>query len=142
MDDVLHTRRRHQPALCRKTTRRRTSQYMHCVGMYADAAIHLTREPRVGIGSICRRQATIRIGFRLNDLHRAGVSRLHGFGMKLDGLESYGDRLASSDSMSWSFSARMQYEPRPYQHRGCAVDKSGSPLAAPPANTSSRRQAC
>jgi hypothetical protein len=94
-------------------------QYMHCVGMYADAGIDLTREPRVGVGSICRRQATIRIGFLLNDLHRAGVSRLHGFGMKLDGLESYGDRLASSDSMSWSFSARMRYEPCPYQRRGC-----------------------
>jgi hypothetical protein len=85
----------------------------------------LTREPRVGIGSICRRQATIRIGFRLNDLHRAGVSRLHGFGMKLDGLESYGDRLASSDSMSWSFSARMQYEPRPYQHQGVPLTNPG-----------------
>jgi hypothetical protein len=32
--------------------------------------------------------------------------RLHAFGVKLTGLESYGDVLASADSMAWSINAR------------------------------------
>jgi hypothetical protein len=38
-------------------------------------------------------------------LSSAGL-RLHGFGVKTRGLDLYGPRLASADSLAWSFQAR------------------------------------
>jgi hypothetical protein len=47
--------------------------------------------------------------------------RLHGFGVKTGGLHLYGHRLASADSMAWSYAARRQ-PPLPgcAGHRNCA----------------------
>lgn len=83
--------------------------YERCSRMYADAGVDLKLEPVVGLGSVCRRQATGEIANIVNVFHARGL-KLHGFGVKTDGLGSYGDQLTSADSMAWSFGAR--YEPK------------------------------
>jgi hypothetical protein len=60
----------------------------------------------VGVGSVCRRQGTRDAGHILTALHGAGVTRLHGFGFKVDGITAHGHLLASADSMAWSDGAR------------------------------------
>lgn len=79
--------------------------YLCCVDRYAAAGIDLTDEPIVGIGSVCRRQASDEIASIVERLSALGL-RLHGFGVKADGLERYGHWLASADSMAWSFRGR------------------------------------
>ena len=77
--------------------------YLRCRGLYEDAGVDLTVEPTVGLGSVCRRQATGEaetIVMRLSDL------RLHGFGMKTQGVHRYGGLLESADSLAWSFAGR------------------------------------
>lgn len=71
--------------------------------------------------TVCRRQGTEVAGRILGALHSVGVTRLHGFGFKLTGLARYGSRLASADSLAWSYAARR----RPPMagcagHRNCA----------------------
>jgi hypothetical protein len=72
--------------------------------MYDVAGIDLTREPRVGVGSVCRRQATDEIAQIIATLSLD--YRLHGFGVKSDGIARYGWMLTSADSMSWSYRGR------------------------------------
>jgi hypothetical protein len=74
----------------------------------------------VGLGSVCRRQASGEIGAIVAELAAAGL-RLHGFGVKQRGLARYADRLVSADSLAWSYAARR----RPAlagctRHRNCA----------------------
>ena len=59
----------------------------------------------MGIGSVCRRQATNEIGAIVTRIARERI-RLHGFGVKTGGLQLYGRALVSSDSMAWSAKAR------------------------------------
>jgi hypothetical protein len=75
--------------------------YLRCVDLYADAGINLAAQPLVGLGSICRRQATSEIGAIVGTLASLGLN-LHGFGVKIAGLASYSIYLASADSMAWS----------------------------------------
>lgn len=82
---------------------------------YARAGIDLAAEPLVGVGSVCRRQATREIAEIIADL--SADLRLHGFGVKTSGLGAYGWMLASSDSMAWSYDGRMI---RPCPNRGLA----------------------
>jgi len=79
--------------------------YLSHVEQYAAAGIDLTKEWMVGLGSVCRRQSTAQIGAIVTALHALGL-KLHGFGVKRDGLEKYGHMLASADSMAWSRTAR------------------------------------
>lgn len=81
-------------------------QYLSCVRLYEAAGVDLPRQPLVGLGSVCRRQATTEIGQIVSTLADAGL-RLHGFGVKVSGLRRYGHRLASADSMAWSRQARL-----------------------------------
>lgn len=79
--------------------------YESHVERYRTAGFDLAKLPRVGVGSVCRRQGTFdgaRIIHRVADL---GI-KIHAFGVKVDGLALYGDRIASADSMTWSFIAR------------------------------------
>lgn len=80
--------------------------YRECVGMYADAGVDLAAEPVVGLGSVCRRQGTGEIGQIVTALADEFGLRLHGFGVKMQGVAQYGAALASSDSMAWSFDGR------------------------------------
>jgi hypothetical protein len=82
------------------------TDYIRCVSLYGKAGIDLTTERLVGVGSICRRQASVDVETILHALHTSGVTRLHGFGVKLLGLRRYGHLLVSADSLAWSFRAR------------------------------------
>lgn len=79
-------------------------EYLHCHELYREAGVDLTGM-WVGIGSVCRRQATNEIADILKALHPLGM-RMHGFGVKVAGLEKGAQYLHSADSMAWSFGAR------------------------------------
>jgi hypothetical protein len=94
--------------------------YLRCVGLYESAGVDLTALPRVGLGSVCRRQSTTEIAVIVTELARCGL-RLHGFGVKTGGLHLYGHLLASADSMAWSYAARRQPAlPGCTSHKNCA----------------------
>ena len=79
--------------------------YLYCLDLYASAGIDLSNEPRVGLGSVCRRQSANEITEIVTALHDQGLT-LHGFGVKTGGLTRYGTLLGSADSMAWSIRAR------------------------------------
>jgi hypothetical protein len=81
--------------------------YGRHVEQYAARGVDLASLPRVGVGSICRRGSAGRIQHILTDLSGYGL-KLHGFGLKTEGLRLAGGHLASADSMAWSFSARRE----------------------------------
>jgi len=82
--------------------------YLACVDLYTAAGVDLAAVPVVGLGSVCRRQATGEAAEIVDALHSVGVGHLHGFGIKILGLRRYGQRLTSADSMAWSIAARYQ----------------------------------
>jgi hypothetical protein len=81
------------------------SEYYRHIDMYMTAGVDLTKLPLVGLGSICRRQNTHQAEKLIRALKFAGL-RLHGFGLKKDGLKRISALLESSDSLAWSFGAR------------------------------------
>lgn len=95
------------------------ADYEYCAQLYIEAGIDLAAEPVVGLGSVCRRQATKEIGQIVTTFADRGL-RLHGFGVKTLGIAEYGGDLTSSDSMAWSMDAR-RHDPLPgHKHRNCA----------------------
>jgi hypothetical protein len=84
------------------------------IDSYARAGVDLFAEPLVGLGSVCRRQATTEIAELI--AHLSCGLRLHGFGVKTSGLGSYGWMLSSSDSMAWSYGGR-RINPCPQSNR-------------------------
>lgn len=88
--------------------------YLAHVDAYATRGVDLTAHDTVGLGSVCRRQATDEIARLIAQLSSGGL-RLHGFGVKGDGLRKYGWALRSADSMAWSYRGR-RIQPCP--HRG------------------------
>lgn len=85
----------------------RPDEYARHVEMYGT---RLEVGARVGVGSVCKRNADPR---EILHVLRAILSgrpdlRLHGFGLKLTALRHPGIRqqLASADSMAWSYQAR------------------------------------
>ena len=98
------------------------SDYLRCADAYGKAGINLAAEPLVGLGSVCRRQASTGTELIIRALHAHGITALHGFGVKISGLIRCGHLLTSADSMAWSFAARRQ-PPLPgcgTRHRNCA----------------------
>ncbi|AWN31784.1 hypothetical protein [Streptomyces sp. NEAU-S7GS2] len=97
-------------------------EYLTCLERYHDAGVDLAVEPVVGIGSVCRRQATGEAAEIIASVCQAvpGI-RLHGFGVKTSGLRAYGGLLASADSLAWSFAA-LYDDPLPgcRSHKTCA----------------------
>ena len=91
------------------------ADYERCWDRYEGAGVNLGNEPTVGLGSVCRRQATSQIGRIVEAMHDRGAS-LHGFGVKSAGVRAYGHLLRSADSMAWSFAGRLR-GPCP---KGCA----------------------
>jgi hypothetical protein len=81
------------------------ADYFRCWDLYAAAGVELEAEPLVGVGSVCRRHATSEAAEIFGELAGGGL-RLHGFGVKGDGLRVYAGALASADSLSWSSRAR------------------------------------
>jgi hypothetical protein len=80
--------------------------YLQHVDMYLDlAGIDLTQSPLVGVGSVCRRQATDEAGEILTALHDRGLTRKHAFGFKIEGMRRFGHLLTSADSLAWPYRA-------------------------------------
>lgn len=79
-------------------------EYLDCLDLYKQAGVDLVGR-WVGIGSVCRRQATNEIAAVLKTLWAKGLL-CHGFGVKVQGLEKAGQYLHSADSMAWSYGAR------------------------------------
>lgn len=98
----------------------RRDDYLACVDLYDRAGVDLSSVPVVGLGSVCRRQATGEAELIVDALRAAGVSRLHGFGFKVLGLRRCGSRLASADSMAWSIDARRKPPLAGCTHLNCA----------------------
>jgi hypothetical protein len=82
-----------------------TDDYRSHVEMYADAGVDLRELARVGVGSVCRRQATKEGAGIILAVAELGI-RVHAFGVKVEGLKLFGNSIASADSMAWSFIAR------------------------------------
>lgn len=83
-------------------------EYHRCADSYASAGVVLEELPRVGLGTVCRRQDTDEAARILTSLaDRIGHGRLHGFGVKTRGFDQLPvGLLASADSMAWSLNAR------------------------------------
>jgi hypothetical protein len=95
------------------------ADYKCCDQLYREAGIDLAAAPVVGLGSVCRRQATAEIEEIVDHFHAKGY-RLHGFGVKTLGLGRYADKLVSADSLAWSEDARRS-DPLPgHTHKNCA----------------------
>jgi hypothetical protein len=93
--------------------------YWRCVARYQAVGVDLASLPRVGVGSVCRRNQdseTERIVFEL----AAGGVKLHGFGVKTSGLGIFGQALTSADSLAWSAQARKRPPMPGCTHRACA----------------------
>lgn len=93
--------------------------YLAHVDAYGAAGIELAALPLVGLGSIARRGDDPAVVDLIWRLHDDGL-RLHGFGVKTEGLRRFGPALASADSMAWSYNAR-RHPPMPgHGHASCA----------------------
>ncbi|MFE9882538.1 hypothetical protein [Streptomyces sp. NPDC005784] len=65
------------------------------------------KEPVVGIGSVCRIQATEEAAEIVETIAEIiGPGRCHGFGFKITGLRKVACRLGSADSHAWSAQGR------------------------------------
>ena len=94
------------------------SDYLAHAAAYERRGVNLDDAPLVGIGSVCRRQATNEAAQLLALL--SSRWRLHGFGVKDIALQSVGGWLTSADSMAWSFAARRRQLRLPgCQHATC-----------------------
>lgn len=79
--------------------------YFMCIDLYEKAGVDLTREPLVGVGSICRRPSLRLPTMLLADLAQAGF-RIHAFGFKKAGLRIAAKSVVSADSLAWSYGGR------------------------------------
>ncbi len=79
--------------------------YLRCFDLYDRAGVDLAALPRVGVGTICRRQGTDEAARILGRLESEGL-KLHAFGLKGTGIPNVAPFLASSDSLAWSYAAR------------------------------------
>lgn len=95
------------------------SDYVECAERYESAGVRLSEQPAVGLGSVCRRQDTAQIEAIVKTFAGDGL-RLHGFGVKLTGISSYGKDLWSADSMAWSYSARLNPRMPGCTHKSCS----------------------
>jgi hypothetical protein len=93
--------------------------YYRCVDLYVRTRIDLLAAPVVGLGSVCRRQATGEIEDIARALAGLGL-RLHGFGVKTAGLARYAEHMVSADSLAWSYEARRSAPLAGCTHRNCA----------------------
>lgn len=80
--------------------------YLRHLDLYLRRGHDLRSAPIVGLGSVCRRQATSEAAQLVRELSGLGL-RLHGFGLK-QGAFARGahHQLVSADSLAWSFAAR------------------------------------
>lgn len=77
--------------------------YKLCWEHYERAGVDLLDEKLVGVGTVCRRQDTTEAELVFSEFSNVA---LHGFGVKLAGLNAYQGLLSSCDSMAWSYEGR------------------------------------
>ena len=94
-------------------------EYLNHIEQYRLCGIDLRNVPVVGVGSICRRQATREATRIIRAIHHRGI-RIHGFGFKLQGLRACARYLHSADSMAWSFDARRKPPLPGHKHKACS----------------------
>lgn len=113
--------------------------YLRHIRMYAEHGIDLHTETAVvGVGALVGRQETEAAAI-IRAIHGAGLTRLHGFGVKGPVLDLVGDLLTSIDSADWSRDAR--YTVGRCRH-GNGIDwESNCPIAASEWATEQRRRA-
>lgn len=97
----------------------RLADYIRCVEMYDRAGVDLRTLPTVGVGSICRRQNTDEAAEILWSIALLGI-RIHGFGVKMQGIDKAAQALVSGDSMAWSDGARR----RKFRLPGCTTHQN------------------
>lgn len=107
-------------------------EYLDCRELYERAGVDLESLPVVGVGSVCKRQNTFRVQTLIAELYESGLTNLHAFGFKVDGLtgllrtsKTFGKPfpLASSDSLAWSGQGRHEQRPMFPEctgHKNCA----------------------
>jgi hypothetical protein len=84
-----------------------SDDYLYAMDFFFEAGVDLSHYPIVGVGSVCRRQATVAIDAILSAiLSRDPAMPLHAFGTKIRGLTQYGHKVETADSIAWSFRAR------------------------------------
>lgn len=93
--------------------------YLSHLEQYARRGFDLRGLPRVGLGSVCRRQDTTLAEGLARELAAAGL-RVHAFGFKLRGLRRAACSLASADSLAWSYDARRRPPLAGCGHKNCA----------------------
>lgn len=81
--------------------------YRLCCQMYRAVGVDLSKLPRVGVGSVCRRQNED-VAAQIVDTVAGEVQarNLHGFGFKISGIKLAGHQLRSTDSQAPSFDGR------------------------------------
>ncbi len=94
--------------------------YLRHLEMYALRGVDLTKHILVGIGSVCRREATKEAEEIIRVLVSEYKLKLHGFGFKIGGLRNVAHLLTSADSMAWSFGARKVPAMAGHTHKTCA----------------------
>jgi hypothetical protein len=97
----------------------RPGDYERCAELYRVEGVDLTREPRVGVGSICSRQGTREVHDILWSLATRGFA-LHAFGVKARGLPGCAQALVSADSSAWSLQARFDAPLPACRHQRCS----------------------
>ena len=80
-------------------------EYRTHLEMYLSYGVDLRDYSTVGMGSFCRRANVQGVRELVVDFAEYGL-KMHGFGLKQDGLRLFKNHLVSSDSMAWSFTAR------------------------------------
>lgn len=98
-------------------------EYHYCIDLFSKNGVDLTTRPVVGVGSICRRQATSEAAAIIKSIYDRGIS-IHGFGLKKEAVRKVKDYLTSADSMAWSFNARRLGKPTCDRLNG----KTGQPI--------------
>lgn len=81
--------------------------YLRHADQLASLGVDLAAEPVVGVGSVAQRQHTdtaAEVFARLHD--QLGLTNLHAYGAKHQGLARWGWAVSSADSMAWSLDAR------------------------------------
>lgn len=74
----------------------------------------------VGVGTMCRRQASAEIDVILSTIQRHDPEiPLHAYGLKMSGLRRYGHRVTSADSTAWSYQARRGAPLPGHTHQKC-----------------------
>lgn len=98
--------------------------YYQILALYQEAGVsleELQRAPRLGIGSVCRRQSTRQVAYMLREFRDGyGLENMHGFGFKVTGLIYAARFLASADSFAWSkeaYETRAHNRPSSLGHR-------------------------